>query len=154
LTAILAFAPALAAKVKRKAEPVDLELFETRARNAQLIADLVMVEKRNAELMAELDQVRQTLALERRMADQARQAHGLAYQQAQMAQHQGLAQMAQHQGLAQMAMQAQNFAAGAQLGQLGAQNAQNAAGAMRSFEELCNCVPARHDMFNRQSGAR
>jgi hypothetical protein len=141
---ILAFAPAIAAKVKSifppAEEAIDLELFEARARIAEL-------EGQVAELRLALERERHVSHHMRREAHyQMLAAHEhVARHQAQQY-NAGLAQMHQAQamespyqqsalGLAQM--NAQHWPNGA----LGAQNL------LGAWEDVCNCVPARHDLL-------
>jgi hypothetical protein len=130
---ILAFAPALAAKLKR--EPVDLELFEAREEAEHLRLELAEARAACIGAMEERNALREALALERRVAMDWRDRALGPDRQAQMAQ---LAQMHQAQQnispyqQASLGMQAQAML-----------NAQNAF----AFGDFCNCVPARHDML-------
>jgi hypothetical protein len=148
---VLAFAPAIAAKVKsisapaetvEKIDMVERRLFDKAMRTCaklldqrrKLEAELAIANERNATLQRNLE-------LERLMADQARrEAHYQMHAAAEYAmRHAQQNQLAQYQqGLAG---QQSNLALQAQAMQM--QNAQN----VFAFGDFCNCVPARHDML-------
>jgi hypothetical protein len=135
LTAILAFAPAIAAKVKRNAiipapsnegaNLIDRALFDKALRTCAKLLD------QRQELEREVEALRAALDLERRMHDETRrgvQHNNLLAAQAQLAQYQAAQQHDPYQHQAVNMQQAQN--------------------AFRpSFGDFCNCVPARHDLL-------
>ena len=131
-TILLAFAPGIAARIKRPEINTDVEhtrrVAELEGQIAKIAEDRDMW--RDRALMAEAPRpagpdFRPTEVARAQELQWMAQAQQNAMQNAQLAYQQGLGtigQLAQHQGL------------------LGAQ-------ALQMPGEWCNCVPARHDMF-------